>query len=238
MVVFSDIRHKMVLLNRSLRETLFMNNQQNQPLAKIFSGGRRFIYKKNEIIIRGDDTPQGIYLIEEGFVKVYSITKRGDENIRIILKPGEFFPVIWAFTDISKDIFYESFGGCSLKRISRDSFLELTKSTSLTTQTMIDSLVHLFSMYSERIDNLEYSSAYERVVCRVAQLARHFGVKEEDGIVIAAPINHNEIAASVNIARETASRAMARLERKGLIAYKNRKVIVKNIATLEKELSS
>lgn len=201
------------------------SHQSEQDLRKFFMGGRRFAYKHGEIILRGDDTPQGVYLIEEGFVKVYSITKHGNENIRIILKPGELFSVIWALKGSFKNVFFEALGPASLRRVSREEFLKFT-STQSGSRAVIDNLINLFSAYAARIDNLEFNYSTDRVAYLLLLLMKRLGEPTKQGIVLNAPINHKIIADSISLARETTSRVMSRLEQKGIISNSGRKIII------------
>ena len=48
-----------------------------------FAGGTKVSFKKGEIILRPEDKPDDVYLILDGYVKAYSLTRMGDENIRV-----------------------------------------------------------------------------------------------------------------------------------------------------------
>ncbi len=50
-------------------------------------------YKKGELLIRADDQPQGIFYLKSGTVKVYAISKKGDELVVNLFKPKAFFPM-------------------------------------------------------------------------------------------------------------------------------------------------
>ena len=47
--------------------------KDTHKITDFFKGGQEFIYRKGEIILRDGDTPSGVYYIENGFVKAYSI---------------------------------------------------------------------------------------------------------------------------------------------------------------------
>ena len=63
-------------------------------------------------------------------------------------------------------------------------------------------------------------------------LADRFGEKTKDGIRIKAPIRHQDIAESVNCSRETASRELAKLNKKGLIGTVDGNICVKEVGKL------
>ena len=76
---------------------------QRPPLADrlhtFFTQFRSFPYKKGDIILRAQDSPSGVYFIESGFVRVYSFTEDGEENLHLIYKEGEIFPLVWVYTN-------------------------------------------------------------------------------------------------------------------------------------------
>ena len=70
-------------------------NKQNSPILRLFGNGRQFLYDRSDTILRAGDTPSGVYLITDGWVKVYSICHDGEPNIIISLGPGDIFPLYW-----------------------------------------------------------------------------------------------------------------------------------------------
>jgi len=55
-------------------------------------------------------------------------------------------------------------------------------------------------------------------------------------IVIEAPVTHQDIADSINMTRETASRALELLTKDGLIIQKNHLFILKDVEKLQDEI--
>src|SRR5579864_3946274 len=91
-------------------------------LLALFHGGNRLVYKKGEFIIRPGETPSGVFYIEEGLVKAYDITKYGEENLLIIRKKDEIFPLIWAITGQERHIIYEALSPVSLWYIKQKAY--------------------------------------------------------------------------------------------------------------------
>ena len=56
--------------------------------------------------------------------------------------------------------------------------------------------------------------------------------------MISVPLTHADIALSIAITRETASRECKKLEEEGLIKYEHRKIVVNDIKKLEEELAN
>jgi CRP/FNR family transcriptional regulator len=67
-------------------------------------------------------------------------------------------------------------------------------------------------------------------------MSQRFGKETDDGLLIEVPMRHQDIASSVNATRETTSRELAALERKGLIENKQSYTLLKDVEGLEKHL--
>lgn len=213
-------------------------------LLTFFARSKPYRYAPGEAILRADDTPSGVYWIEKGFVKVYSITEEGNEKLHIIYKTGELFPLIWVFSNVTKDVFYEAFGEVVLRRSSKEEFLAFLKTSCTNLRgcsllfELVERVIDLLDVHIDRVDNLEITKAYPRLVAMLLHLAKRFGRKEGKSIKIDIRLTHSDIANSVNMTRETASREMERLQRKGLIKYQVKLIIIKNIEELKEELSA
>lgn len=202
----------------------------------IFFKSKPYRFQKGDIILRADDIPSGIYYIEKGFVKVYALAENADENLHIIYKEGELFPLIWAFSGVSKDVFYEAMGDVTLRRVPKKEFLRSACDDPEILLEILNIILAVFSVHIDRIENLGISNAYPRVIARLLTLARRFGEIKGKSVVIRAPITHGDIATSINMTRETASREIERLEEKGLVKKAGRLMAIMNIAKLRREL--
>lgn len=212
------------------------NSQDRARIAKQFERGREFRYRKGEVILRAGDTPSGVYLIRDGFVKVYAITDEGTENLHIMYKPGELFPLIWVLLGAVREVFYQAAGDVALSRLPREEFVQAMQADAGLAVAVARQLAVQFDIHADRVENLEYNNAYQRVVYRLVALARRFGRREGQGVVIAAPLTHQDIADSVNLARETASREIDRLGRKGLVDHRQHQIFLPDVAKLAAEL--
>lgn len=207
--------------------------KQMEDFIKVFqTHGTRLSYKKGEFIIRPGEVPSGIFYIEEGLVKAYDITKYGEENMLIIRKTGEIFPLIWAITGQGKHVIYEALVPTKVWRVKRELFAETIQQQPGIIVPFLDIILEMYRIHSERILNLEYRSVRERLISFLLIMAQRFGKQELDGLVVNVPLRHQDIASSINASRETTSREMAILEKKGLITNHQAFITLKDIEEL------
>lgn len=198
--------------------------------------GTKQIYKKGDLIIRPGDIPHGVFYIETGIVKAYDITRYNEENLLVIRKSGEVFPLIWAITGKERKVIYQTLAETTVYRISREVFLEFLEGSPEAMAPMVDLTIEMYRLHSERILNLEYRTVRERIISFLLTMSIRFGNKTSDGIIIDVPLRHQDIASSINATRETTSRELSALARKGFIETKQSQIIIKDAAAMQKSL--
>ena len=198
-----------------------------------FHQGTKLSYKKGEYIIRPGEAPTSVFYIESGLVKAYDISKYGEENLLIIRKNHEVFPLIWAITGLERSIIYQAMNDVTVWRISRDDYLKELHTDPNLLPPLIDMVTEMYRIHSERIINLEYRTVRERVVSFLLTMAKRFGRVTDDGVLIDAPLRHHDIASSVNASRETTSRELGRLEREGLISNNQLTITLRNVKKMQ-----
>jgi len=204
---------------------LTTTSQQN-ALVNLFHQGTRLTYKKGEFVIRPGETPSGIFYVVKGLVKAYDITKYGEENLLIIRKQGEVLGMTWAITGENRNIIYSTLAQTELLQISREQFVTFLNSNPEAAMPLIDMLVNMYRVHSDRILTLEYRSVRERLVSFLLTTARRFGENEGENVVMLnVPLKHQDIASSISATRETTSRELATLERQGLISRDKQSII-------------
>jgi CRP/FNR family cyclic AMP-dependent transcriptional regulator len=211
--------------------------QQTEELLELFRRqGSRYTYKKGEFIIRPGEVPSGVFYIESGLVKAYDITKYGEENLLIIRREGEVFPLIWGITGQERQVIYEAIAPAAVWEITRVCFLEYITSHPEAMAPLLDMTLEMYRIHSERILNLEYRSVRERLISFLLTMSHRFGKKTTDGLLINVPLRHQDIASSINASRETTTRELAALERKELLSTSQSLITLKDLNKLHSYL--
>lgn len=104
-------------------------------------------------------------------------------------------------------------------------------------QEILKQSIHIITNYSQRITALEFRTARNRIIAELLNLAELFGKKSGKKVVIDAPLTHQDIANSINMTRETASRALHSLFKEELIVKDDHQFIVLDLVKLQEELS-
>ncbi len=215
---------------------MLANTAYTDAWVTAFGNGTKLKYNKGEFIIRPGDAPSGVFFIESGLVKAYDITKYGEENLLLIRKEHEIFPLIWAVTGAERHIIYQTLSPTTVWRLSREDYLAHINSSPEATSALLMMAIEMYRVHSERIINLEYRTVRERLISFMLTTSRRFGKETADGLLLDVPLRQQDIASSINASRETTSRELSALEKKGLIATSPQYIIIKDKAKLRSYL--
>jgi CRP/FNR family cyclic AMP-dependent transcriptional regulator len=177
------------------------------------------IFKKGEKILRSYDETNFFHVIKNGLVKLYVIDPRGKENVGAIYGPGDLFPLAWII---------------GAKRPSV-SFQESLKNDLSLSNVFARKVVEQFALFASTVNNLALNRGRERLAYGLLLLAARFG-EEEEGVTVLPPISKSDLAAAINMARESTHREIAKFEKRGAIEYNRSGIVIKDKQFLQKEI--
>lgn len=212
-----------------------MSVSATQKLNSFFSKFKKYRYKKNEVILRGGDSPQGVYFINKGFIRDYTVSKEGEELTLIIHKPGDFFPALWIFNNRQNLHYFGAMNAVELWRCPKEDFVNFIKDNPEVFFELTSHIVLRFGGIMQRMEYLAFGNAYKKVASILLILSERFGEKEGKDTIINVPLTHKDIATLLGVTRETVSIEIKKLERKNFIAYRGKHLVVKDVFELEKE---
>jgi CRP-like cAMP-binding protein len=206
----------------------------DERITAHFSDGELMYFTPGETIINGFDEPGGVYLIKSGFIKAYSISESGHLNLLLIHRAGEFIPMPWALAEThTSGMFYEAMTDVIALRTSKDKLSIAMATDTWLSQEVLKQTVSIIAIYTQRIQTLQFRSARGRIIAELLYLAERFGKKIGTEIIIYAPITHQDLADSINMSRETASREFEMLFDEGLVGQKNHLFTILDLTKLQ-----
>lgn len=209
-------------------------------ILDIFSGSKVYNFKKGQVIIRPDEEIPYTYYIVRGFINIYSISSAGQQKDLIIFRAGHIFPLVPTVRgDVMSAWFFEAMTDVDLLRIPRLELMGQIKNDPAIKDEIIDFLVQVIKIFRRRIDILEIIKSDERIIEDILFISESFGVTNDNGsVVLNVPITHKDIASRAGVTRETVSREISKLEKKGLVGYNNHMIVINNLNKLKEELET
>jgi CRP-like cAMP-binding protein len=210
-----------------------MNKNSQSIIRALFTKGQPLFFSKREVILGNEEVPDGVYFLGSGYIKEYSINDEGSQLLNIIYGPGEVFPFVWAYLGVDiKSIFYEAITDVTVWRIATVWFKKYRETDIEVSNALAVQLGLQYRNLKSRINNLEYNKASQRVAYRLLALAKRFGEKTRNGIMIDPQLTHEALASTINLSRESFSREIEKLAERGVINSDNRHITVVDFEAL------
>lgn len=183
-------------------------------------------YRKNQIIFLEEETGHYMYIVLAGKVKVTKTTPSGKETILAIHQPGDFFGEMALLDGKTAPATVSAMEDCRIAAIHSSDFQRMMMCNEKVVRQIIQVLCSRLRQVWAQVQDLSYSTADNRIRAGILQLSRKHGVQDARGIIIDLKITHQELAELVGTSRETVTRTLARLQKKGVLQLENRRIVL------------
>lgn len=211
------------------------SNNIEAKVSKFFGEYPIRKYGNSNIIIHGQDVPEGVMYLISGLVTQYDVSPSGSKIIVNTFKPNAFFPMSWAINETENDYFYEAIGDVKLMFAPR---LDVVDFIMKNPDVMLDLLSRVYKGTDGLLRknfHLMGGSAEARLRYGLLIRAKRFGFQEKDGAVI-IKVSELEFANELGLARETVSRELSKLKKANLIYSSKGRITIPDITSLESQL--
>ncbi len=199
-------------------------NWLDSPLCQLLLGGKRLILPKGQVINALGDSTQ-IHFIKSGYIKRYLITKEGMKGIQVIYGPNDVFPLTPVFRTVyglsfysgPEHYYYESMTKIEIYSVEQAALQEALADNPLIYQDLFYAAGLRLNSYIHRLESMALRVANRKVAHQLVHFAEIFGKKDDKCITILVPLTHQSLADVLNLARETVTHCLIRLQEQGLI---------------------
>jgi CRP/FNR family transcriptional regulator len=185
---------------------------------------RRF--HKNQVILQEADTPNYLYFVYSGKVKVVQLSVDGKERMIAIHKRGDFFGEMAALDGMTAPATVIAIEETRIGFIPKEDFANhLLKNEKV--------LMEIIAMLCARLREawlmlkvMSFAGAEERVRIILKNMGEKFGIKDQRGTIVNLRLTHKDIAEFASISRETVTRVIKKLIEAEEIAILDNKYIL------------
>lgn len=184
-------------------------------------------YRKGELLAEPRKELNTIFYLVEGNVRMFSISKKGVEVTLNIFKPISLFPLGPAINAGENLYYYDALKEVTVFTAPKDKVLSFLRQEHDVAFDLLARIYKGLEGYFLRMESLLGGDAYHKVVSELVIQERRFGKVE---------LTHSKLASLTGLSRETVTREIQKLQKKGIVTYKGWKLKIANGEKLEQEL--
>jgi CRP/FNR family cyclic AMP-dependent transcriptional regulator len=189
-------------------------------------------HPSNQVILLENDWGGSVYFILDGWVKIRTYNLEGKEVTLNILGKGELFGEMAALDEVPRSTDVITLMPTMIGSMPAQDFVKLLNSEPLAGLRLAQLMARRLRQVNRRL-RLRESDSQSRVADTLLFLAEGQGKRGETGTEI-PNLPHRELSSLSGLARETVTRVLTRLEKKGLIVRDQDILCIPDLSALEK----
>jgi len=223
--------------NNLLKNIPLFADLKDEIIQKISNLMQKRIYKKGNIILMEEEFGDTLFILNQGSVKITRLSDDGREVILSILGEGDFFGEMSIFDGENRSANVIALEDTDVLILKRGDFLDLLEKHPKIAIVLLQEMAMRLRRSDQQIEGLSLSDAENRIAMSLLRLAEDLGVIKQGQVVIENLPYQQDIANMAGTSRETVSRMLTLLQRKGYIQKRGRKLIIANYDEFVKQFS-
>lgn len=195
-------------------ESLFNKVREQKDFQRLSENSRVRTFKKKDIVFQEGQSPNDLYFVEKGKIKVYKVNSDGKELITNIVSEGEFFGFMPLLEDIAYTETAETLEDSRITIIPKADFIALIYNSKDVARKFFKLLSNSLADMEDRLLHVAYQSVRQRVAQVLLRMSEKGPNGNGERLIT---ILRKDISSFVGTAAETLNRTLADFREEGLI---------------------
>jgi len=209
---------------RSLRRSLLFADVADSTVASLAAGARVRRVQRGALLIMEGDAPAAMYVLADGFLRVFTTSLDGVEPTLTVLFPGDHVGELGMLDGVVRSASVGALRTSTVIDIRRDTFVSAYECDGAISRTLVAHLARRLRSTSERLTDLT-------ILDLGARLAKYLGGEAELAAARGSTqfellLNQSELGQLLGGARQSINQLLAILERDGILTVDGRQVTV------------
>lgn len=191
-------------------------------------------FRSGEDLFGQGDQGDGLFLIEQGVVRVYRVTAAGKEITLALRGAGEFVGDMSLIDGLPRSASACAQGGeCQCSFLHKDDLHQLLRQQPEAALTMLKVLSRRLREAGDNLEELAFSTIQQRLASLLLRLCRVEGQQEGQETVLPGWVSYQSLSTMLGTARECVNRVAVSLVECGALSRRGRRLVVPNAEILE-----
>lgn len=179
-------------------------------------------YYKNQLIFQENDAGNALFIVLKGRVKICLYDEEGREYVLDVVGKDGFFGELALIDELPRSANAVAMESSELLVVKRQDFMKVLLDNPTITIEILKVLSQRLRVADERIRWLAFLNVEGRILKYLSEIGSRSGIRVKDYVILEKGPTQIEIANSCGCSRETVSRMVASLIKKGLISVRRR----------------
>jgi len=202
-----------------LLKSPFFSELGEDELTEVASHVQERTFRRGEVILLEGEAPRAVYFVVHGQVRIYRLSPEGREQVLKRLGPGEafnFVPVLDGGPNPSSAMAWTD---VTVYAIERSRFVQMVRAHPALAMAILTDFAAKLRHMTALVEDLSLRT----VGARLAKLLLTQAAEEKE---VPRRMTQREMAAQLGTVREVVGRALAELEREGLIRMERHRIVI------------
>lgn len=207
-------------------DALMVNERERQIIRRTGSEVR---YPRGQIIFSANEQADRVYLVEEGFVKIYRLNPDGREvTVGSIRNLGEIMGLAETLYHGRRTCFAGAITDVAMVILTKGQFIDILD----TEQRLALKVASLLGARMRAAESMVYDlmclQAPGRLALLLLKISERCGTRTNEGIKIELKLTHSDIASMIGSTRQTVTSVMNGLRHQQCIDVQGREIVIKD----------
>lgn len=189
-------------------------------------------YKKHELI--NINLESYVAIVVKGVVTQSVISLKGHEKALYLIRPGEIFGEMVYFCGGPDSIIARAKVDSEISIINKDTLEQELRQHPDIYRHFIHSITRKFRIVMLQLTNTTFNDSIGRIADTLLRLSSCENDDSKKGKILNMVFTHQELAYNIGCSRITVTKCLNEFEKRNIIGYENKKIIINKPEELEK----
>jgi len=214
------------------RET-FLNLLTCDQRAELFKVCERKVVQQGKTLFQQGDEPDGLYIIDTGYVRISFESPRGKSQTVAIYGPGDIVGELGVIDGLPRSATATAQIISTLRFISTQRFENLLAAHGDIALKLLRVVAQRVRSTSGAFEDRVFLGGEQRLAKRLLDLVGQFGEPAPDGILINRELSQTDLGNTVDLTRESVNKTFKDWTRDGILIHVDGFITIFNMDRLE-----
>lgn len=215
-----------------VRSNAFFRDFSDDQASRFLCIFHRINIQANPVLFSEGSSPDRLFALRSGLVKVVKSLENGKERILRIVFPGAIFG-LEALSGIPHSASAVAFQDAEVCAVTREEFFSFLQGNPDISLAAVRFLAGEVAQLSTQISAMSFKDARRKVATLLRSLVSPEQVQANDSVSLKLPFSTQEIGEILELAPETVSRTWTALVSDGILEKHGRRIVIQDLETLE-----